>query len=470
MNGHEIVEHRFTRGTALASIALERRYAAATGMTSFPSPKSRLNSWKEVSAFLGKSERTVRRWEAERGLPVRRLPGAARSSIYVDVEELQAWLDTTVPEPEVDHTPQSSDPAASNRATPWRHPAVFLALAAASVAALALITAFLFLHPPLRPVPDAARRLYAAGTADWARRTPESLNRALDEFNAAIRIAPDYADAYSGLANVYNLMSEYTAMPASESFPLARAAAQHALRLDDKSATAHAALAYAMYWGAWDFAHAEQEYKRALRLDSKNATVEHWYATLLLNRGRYDESLAHIDRALALDPDSISIQADRGLILFYTGQHDAALHGLTALEKANPSFRSPHFYLAYIYSVTGDDPGFVRETLATGRLQGDPALQAVADAAMKGLVEGGHAGMLRAMLAIELDQFHHGTAPAYSVARLYAQLGERKLTIDYLRQSFDRREIFATGAMTDAAFQPLRGDYAFETQIARFHS
>ena len=120
---------------------------------------------------------------------------------------------------------------------------------------------------PPRPAPLEAQRLYLAGMDDWARRTPASLNRAVGEFNAAIARDGDYAEAYAGLAGCYDLLREYTLMPSSQAFPLAKAAAERALVLDDRLAGAHASLGFADFYGYWDTASARREFARAIALD-----------------------------------------------------------------------------------------------------------------------------------------------------------------------------------------------------------
>ncbi len=418
--------------------------------------KTRLTTWKEVGAFFGKSERTVKRWETERGLPVHRLPGEARSVIYAEVSELEIWLQGAGDDP-AETMPRLARPV-------WP----YAALATAVIIAIAAIVMLPRLLDDARPVPPEARALYLKGMADWQARTPESLNRAVDEFNGAIRVAPDYAQAYAGLANTYNLMREYTAMPASQAFPLARAAAEHAIRLDDHIASAHAALAFADFFGFWDSDAARREYQRALELDPDDANAQHWYATFLLSAGDFKGAMTHIEQARALNPDSVSIQADRGMIQAFFSLSDAE-KTLLAIEAAHPDFTSPHLYLSRIHYQQGDDAGFVRELEATGRLTGDAAGTAVAEAAARGLKTGGRAGMLRAMLTVRLDQFRHGAAGAYGVAALYAQTGDTTDALAYVKLAIDRREFDVIDLGTDPRFAALRATPGYGEQLARLH-
>ncbi len=436
-----------------------------------PPHRRRLNSWKEVGAFFGKNESTVKRWEARRGLPIHRLPGDARSGIYAEVDELEAWLKGqggAVDEvaPQDDARPPVIRPATARRSWPWL---------AAGVAAVVLAVAFVLLRPLIVPppqVPQAARDLYAKGMRDWQARTPDSLNRAVVEFNQAIHLAPDYAEPYAGLALSYDLLREYTAMPSSEAFPLARANARRAIALDDRVASAHTALAFADFFGFWDYQGARREYERALVLDPSDANTEHWYATTLLSHRECAAASAHINRAFALDPQSVSIQADRGQILYACDKPadkagDKAI--LTGLEAAYPDFPSPHVYLANIDYLAGDDAGFLREAGFLARRNDDAGEQAALAAAAAGLARGGHAGMLQALLRARLDQFRRGQTSAYNVAALMAQTGHGDDAVTYLRLAFDRRELQVIDTVADDRFAAIRHMPAYLDQVARLH-
>ncbi|MGA8026482.1 MAG: hypothetical protein WB992_05010 [Bryobacteraceae bacterium] len=165
-----------------------------------------------------------------------------------------------------------------------------------------------------------ARELYLKGRYYWSKRTPDDLNRAVDYFTQAIVKDPRDAEAYVGLADSYNLLSEYTAMPYQEAFKRAIAAAKTAIELDGNLPEAHNSLAFASFYGDWDAVTAEREFRRALELNPNDGTAHHWYATFLMSVGREREALAEIERSQALEPSSQSIVADKGLILFYTGQ------------------------------------------------------------------------------------------------------------------------------------------------------
>ena len=212
-----------------------------------------------------------------------------------------------------------------------------------------------------QPANREAEDFYLKGRFYWNKRTPESLNQALEAFTQAIAHDPNYSDAYVGLADCYNLLREFSAMPGNEAYFKAFAAAKKAVELDPQSSEAHASLAFVTFFGMWDAADAEKEFRRAIELDPNNAKAHHWYATFLHALSRHDEALTEIDLARKLAPDSSSILADKGELLWAAGHHEQALQLLKQLEAAEPDFISPHRYLRFAYFETGDYPNYIVE-------------------------------------------------------------------------------------------------------------
>ncbi len=318
-----------------------------------------------------------------------------------------------------------------------------------------------------RAAPEAARQSYIKGMQDWAQRTPASLTAAVDDFNRALRVDPDYAEAYVGLANTYNLLREYSGMPDAQAFGLAKNAARHALRLNPNLAGAHAALAFVLFWGDWDFPSAMAEYERGLALEPDNPGIHHWYATSLDNVGDGARALAHIDRALELSPESRSIKADRAIILFHLGHTEEARGILTGLAGIDPEFASPHAYLAEIGLATGDDTAFLRESTRFAQLTHRAAPAAIAAAAGVGEAAGGHAGMIRGLLAARLAAFATGNSGAADVASAYALSGDKTDALRMLAQAIDRHELTATYMLNDPGLRLLAADPAGAPLLAR---
>lgn len=292
----------------------------------------------------------------------------------------------------------------------------------------------------LHPSSQEAKDLYLQGRYYWNKRTPDDLRKALDYFTQAIVHDPGYADAYVGLADCYNLLREYTAMPGSEAYPRALAAARKAVELDGQSSQAHASFAFASFWGSWDAPVADREFRRAVELDPNNATAHHWYATFLATVGRFPDALAEIDRAQALDPTSKSILADKGSVLSQMGRLDESLRLLQQLEDAEPGFLSPHRYLRQIYMLTGDYPNYLVELKKEAVLTNDSSALTVAAAAQKGFDAGGVHAMFENMFHEQQKVYEQGNLSPYTLAQTCAVLRDKPNTLKYLKEARDRHD------------------------------
>ena len=214
-------------------------------------------------------------------------------------------------------------------------------------------------------------------------------------------------------------------MPGNEAYFKAFAAAKKAVELDQQSSEAHASLGFVTFWGMWDAADAEKEFRRAIELDPNNVKSHHWYATFLHAVGRHEEALTEIEFARKLAPDSSSILADKGELLWSAGHHEEALQLLKQLEAAEADFISPHVYLRLAYFETGDYPNYIVELRKDAVLTHDAAQLSVAEAATKGLAQSGERGLLEAQAWEQKKQYEQGKLSPYYVAQTEARLGKR---------------------------------------------
>ena len=318
-------------------------------------------------------------------------------------------------------------------------------------------------HPPAN---HEAEEFYLKGRFYWNKRTPESLTQAVDAFTQAIARDPNYSDAYVGLADCYNLLREFSAMPPNEAFLKAYAAAKKAVELDPQSADAHASLAFGSMWGMWDARDAEKEFRRAIELDPSNAKAHHWFATFLHALGRHDNALSEIDIARKLDPNSSSILADKGELLRGAGHYEQALQVLTQLEAAEPDFVSPHRYLQFAYFDAGDYPHVIAELKKVGLLRHDAVELSETDAAAKGFATGGERGLQQALLAERTRLYEQGKLSAYYVAQSDARLGNTVEALKHVTICVQSHDGLALNLGEDQSFTSLRGDPAFEHLIA----
>ncbi len=198
-----------------------------------------------------------------------------------------------------------------------------------------------------------AYNLYLKGRYHWNRRSREGIDEAIKYFESAIAQDPDYALAYSGLADSYALHLDYQEQPVAEGMRRAKGEAVKALELDESLAEAHTSLGWVTFVHDWDWPTALREFERAIELNPRYATAHQWYAWLLVALGRTDEGLKHGRTALELDPASVSIRRSAGWLYYYARQPDIALIHLRRSIAMDPTAEENHRLLGLAYMQKG---------------------------------------------------------------------------------------------------------------------
>jgi tetratricopeptide (TPR) repeat protein len=429
----------------------------------------RLDSWKEIAAYLGRGERTAKRWESERSMPVHRVPGDGRGSVYALASELDEWLTSRRAQglDEADVGEKTSAPIARNETSGaggrdcpiaghiaalaehqltanagnlhagrdafrpgWKTVLAATLVVAVGLAAFAATHRSIIgavphrlsstfgsgqsasVHPGPVPVSDEekarAHELYLKGRYEWNQRTPDSLNRALDDFTQAIVRDPNSAEAYAGMADTYNLQRIFSTLPSGDMYSRAITAARRAVELDDSLAEGHRALAFAEVWGARNFPEGYKEFRRAIELNPKDPLVHLWFANALAigkgtpeeeNQEAYRDALEEISKAQELDPASHSILASKGIILYKAGNKDEGEALLKQVERADPGLATVHTNLAIIEFERGNYPAYLAESEESAELHNDVALRELTAAVRAGYAQGGERGLSKALFA-----------------------------------------------------------------------
>ncbi|TPM38929.1 hypothetical protein [Mesorhizobium sp. B2-3-4] len=443
----------------------------------------RLRDWKEIAGFFGRDERTVRRWEQQRGLPVHRISGGARSLVFAYTDELEAWLRGDEPPQQDETAALAEEPIAAKPVVPeapaaavlkgttgphWRTVLGLGAIAMVLAAFAGAVVARDAAAPPARIVyhpQSRVQNLYLDAVYHLGTRQADGLTHAIQLLTEATTLDPNYADAYVKLAEAYNTVSQFTLMPSNEAYPRALAAAGRAIALDPDNAGAYAALAFTTFYWTKDFPKSRELFEQAIRLDPDAAQTHHWYALTLLVSGETATPLSEITRAQELNPESRAIVANKALILFYAGRVDDAVMILQQLAKAEPNLRSPPEYLATIYLDQGRFTDFLREYRRAAEIASNGARLAIADAAAKGLREAGGAGLLSAMYAEQKRQYENNLEPAYKVAGTAAMLGRDDEAISYLQEALRRKEDDMLGIRIEPPFKGLRTDARYRAIV-----
>lgn len=428
---------------------------------------TRLEGWKTIATFLDKAERTVKRWEVDRGLPIHRVPGGGRAVVYCIVAELEAWLESNRTYDESPNTSleTAADPASVNpdgnlghithedllrqtthvlsflQRRKWFLTAFGLLLVGVTAAALHYSRnpiADMGLTGPAKPTqrdsqPAAtmavsdrdkalARELYLRGRFEWNKRTPESLNRALDDFTQSIVHDPSSAPTYAGLADTYLLLHEYSLISDHEANLRALAASKRAVELDDSLAEAHRSLAFAEVWGNWNFRAGEKEFRRAIELDPHDSLTHLWYATAFNTPEWTSVTRREFDRAQELDPSSPVVLANKSIWLFQTGERQAGLDLARQVERDDPDFVAPHRYLARMNWGLRNYPAFLIESETTANLTHDPLLKETTAAAHAGFRRNGEHGLLESLYIARKKLYGDGKLAGTPLAEICVRL------------------------------------------------
>jgi len=302
-----------------------------------------------------------------------------------------------------------------------------------------------------------AYELYTKGRSAWSKRTPADVNAAIAYFQQAIAKDPNYALAYSALADAYGTLPAYGS-PASEAFPKANAAARKALELDPTLARPHSVLGADEMEYDWDFAGGEAEYKKGFQLDPNDAQAHMWYAEELIWLGRTEEGLAEDDRAHQLDPLSPIIAQDVGQFRIWARKYDEGIAICRKYAEENPMFAQVHYCLMVGYWMKGMYRETLEEYKKFAELSADAGEMAVASAMEEAFRKSGWKAALSSAIQVRLAQRKQGNASAYAIATLYADLGDRDSAFQWLNAAYKERDLGMERLKTDPWLDPLRSD------------
>lgn len=315
---------------------------------------------------------------------------------------------------------------------------------------------------------NEAYQLHLKGRFYWNKRNVEGLQKALEYFQQAIDRDPNFALAYSGLADTYALLGGPEAggdFPPNEMLPKAKAAALKALEIDETLAEPHVALGHTKYFYDRDFAGAEREFKRAIELNPNYSVAHHWYAIYLLQVGRQRESLAEIRRAQELDPLSLSINTWHGYILARSGQFDQALEQLRKTVEMDPNFILAHFRLGSLYEEKERYDEAIGEFKEVLKLSGGRPLGVAALARVNALAGNRKEAEKSLDELLKLSQQRY-VSPA-SIAIIYIALGDKDQAFAWLEKANELRELNIVRLNVDPRFDPLRSDPRFADLVRR---
>jgi eukaryotic-like serine/threonine-protein kinase len=313
-----------------------------------------------------------------------------------------------------------------------------------------------------RSVDPEAYVLYTQGRSLMQRWTPETWSAARVSFQQAIQKDPNYAPAYAGLAESY-VTGDY--LDPKVSAPLARAAAAKALTLDDTVSDAHVATAQLLYQEDWDWKGAEREFKRAIQLNPGDTLAHHLYAHLLLTMGRNQESLKESELYVRLDPLSPAAYDHLGFQYLAMGQYDLAIEASKKPQLLDPTWQSSHQQLGDAYRLRGMPQEALSEYERA--LAGDKTDRATVKALRTAFKKDGWKGYWNTNLNELIRGTNRGYVSRYSVAVLYARLGDKQNAFRYLEEAYANHEDRLTGIQFDRDLDVLHSDPGYEALLKK---
>jgi serine/threonine-protein kinase len=306
---------------------------------------------------------------------------------------------------------------------------------------------------------------YLKGLYWWNKRTESGYNKGIDYFQQAIAKDPNYALAYTGLADSYSRLANNGYVPRKEAYPKAKEAVLKALELDNTLGEAHTALAFIKTDYDWDWSGAEREFQRAIELDPGYAYAHELYGYLLYRLGRFEEAIAEIKHSVELDPLSLQDNRVLGQAYYFARQYDQAIEQFRKTIELDPNFPGGHEFLGEVYlhksmyregiaEIEKELMAFPNSTGTLAELGYAYALEGRKDEAQR-----------------VLDQLNERSKQKYvsavSRAIIYAGLGEKDKAFEWLEKAYEERSIGAV--KVNPIYDPLHSDPRFADLLRRMN-
>jgi TolB-like protein/DNA-binding winged helix-turn-helix (wHTH) protein/Tfp pilus assembly protein PilF len=323
------------------------------------------------------------------------------------------------------------------------------------------------MQTPRRLNPQA-HELYLRGRYAWNQRGIEDLRKAIGLFEQALAIDPAYAQAYSGLADSYALLTSGGGEPYLQGYPIAGTMAAKALQIDPSLAEAHASLAFVDAFYNWNFMQAEREFQRAIELDPSYVTSHEWYGLYLSSTGRHSEAIKELQLASKLDPVSIAIEQDLGDAYRRARLDQQAIDQYRKILEQDPNHAASHEWIALVYASEHKFPEAETEiTLYKKMSQGSVSIVDIDADLAAAYANAGLRGRAKEILAeLTKDSRNHGR-PTPCVTQLYVALQENDKAMACLEQGFAAHVDWMIQLKTQPQLASLHSNPQFQDLLRR---
>ena len=316
-----------------------------------------------------------------------------------------------------------------------------------------------------RPASERAYLLYLKGRYEWKKNTRQGLVEAIRLFEEAIAVDPNYAQAWTGLADSHSLAVDYRSIPVVKGFEAAKEYARRAIALDDSLADAHASLAWSLFIHDWDWAGAEHEFRRAIDLDPRYAVAHQWYAFLLAARAAFGESLVEGHTAVELDPGSVSARRSLAWQYFYARRWDQSRYHLERAIAMDPTAEETWRVLGLVHALEGNAEEAVR-VLRDAIVM--PGAGTYTRATLGyALARAGRTDEARTVLDELKRTAESGYVSPVAFATIHLGLGDLDAALDWSEQAWRDRRGWLAYARVNPLMDPMRGHPRFEALVER---
>lgn len=319
-------------------------------------------------------------------------------------------------------------------------------------------------------VPPAALSLYLRGRHEWSLRTEDSLNRSIKYYQEALRVAPAFAPAHSGLADAYTLLGAYGFMSRPRANTLAFEAAARAVALDAMLPESHFSMGYA-YKNRFEWSAAEASFRRGLELNPDASTGHHWFSIYLSQRGRFADALAEARLAITLDPSSLAARTNFATLLLMARRYRDSIAQWEACIALGSDQVNTYRAMSKAYVYLHDRPHALQfADAARERGQSGAADEELkADLGYVYAETGRRAEAIALADELVLRYRSAGEGIAGSIAAVYTGLGDREQAFHWLAIAEREQDPELGYLLVDPKWDPLRGDGRFHRALVNVH-
>ena len=304
-----------------------------------------------------------------------------------------------------------------------------------------------------------AYELYMRGRYFWNRRRIDDFGRAIEQFEKAIELDPDYALAYTGLADCLIFLGYYQAFPPSVAGPKAEAGIRKAIEMDATLAESQASMAVYKVYFEFDWKGGEEGFLRAIELNPKLLTARYWYAQLLTALGRFDEAIEQGRIALELDPLNLIASGNVARALYIAHRFDEAIELCQRTIEIDANFYFTHAVLGLTYHWTGKLDDAIQHLRIAVSTSDIPFVTSILGFA---LARSGQADEARQILAEYVEQSNHRYISPFAFCMIYIGLDEIETAMDWLDKAWEERSVQLMWLKTELVFDSVRSEPRFK--------